>query len=84
MVTTRYDSVKSSRWPRRSVEVMVSSVRWMPTSRSTIRASSEASMPSRAYLDTPAERTRMRPLAPRSASMCSRSAWAITLRQVLA
>src|SRR5262245_17785258 len=56
----------------------------MPSSRSTRRASSEAIMPSRACGPMPPDRTRMRPSRPRSASIFSSSAWAITLRHVLA
>src|SRR5919197_5317789 len=56
----------------------------MPSSRSTMRASSEAIMPSRACGPMPPDRTQMRPSRPRSASIFSSSAWAITLRQVLA
>src|SRR5215468_5485835 len=63
---------------------MASSARWMPVSRSTIRASSEGIMPSRAQLPTPPDRTRTCPATPRAASIRSRSICAITLRAVLA
>src|SRR5919108_1233153 len=56
----------------------------MPSSRRTMRASSEAIIPSRAYGPMPPDRTRMRPSRPRSASVFSSSARAITLRHVLA
>src|ERR671922_878229 len=56
----------------------------MPSSRRTMRASSEAIIPSRAYGPMPPDRTRMRPSRPRSASIFSSRAWAITLRHVLA
>src|SRR5262245_60582558 len=56
----------------------------MPSSRSTIRASREGIMPSRAWLAMPPERTSTRSRRLRSSSIRSRSTCAITLRQVLA
>src|SRR6266536_5182178 len=56
----------------------------MPSSRRTMRASSEGIIPSRAWFAMPPERTCTRPPASRSASIFSSRTWAITLRQVLA
>src|SRR5215470_7529762 len=84
MVRMRSADASSSPCALRSVETIVSSASRMPSSRSTRRASSEAIMPSRACGPTPPDRTRMRASSPRSASIFPRSAWAITLRHVLA
>src|SRR5215468_8441742 len=84
MVRMRCACAMSSRWRRRSVELIVSSSRWMPSSRSTMRASREGIIPSRAWLAMPPERTSTRSRRLRSSSICSRSTCAITLRQVLA
>src|SRR5439155_17231672 len=54
------------------------------SSRSTMRASSEGIMPSRAWGPMPPDVTRIRPSSPRAASILSSSACAITLRHVLA
>src|SRR5215510_13975346 len=56
----------------------------MPSSRRTIRASSDGIIPSRAWFAMPPERTCTRPPASRSASIFSSRTWAIALRQVLA
>src|SRR5207248_8007730 len=53
-------------------------------SRSTMRASSEGIIPSRACGPMPPDVTRILPSSPRAASICSSSACAITLRHVLA
>ncbi len=84
MVTIRSAAATMSRCRRRSVEANASSARWISSSRSTMRASSEGIIPSRAWLAIPPERTRTAPLVPRAASIFSRRTWAITLRQVLA
>src|SRR5262249_20750447 len=49
-----------------------------------MRASKDGIMPSRAWLAMPPERTVTRAPACRSSSICSRSTWALTLRQELA
>src|SRR5260370_10028049 len=84
MVRMRSAPARTSPCALRSVETMVSSARWMPSSRSTMRASGEGIIPSRACGPMPPDVTRILPSSPRAASICSSSAGAITLRHVLA